>query len=139
MKSEEILIPRKIANQLLHFAQISPETEVCGLLGGQNGHPVNCYPIANTSSTPENRFEMDSRQHIAAMARMRDRNEDLFAIYHSHPTAPAVPSKTDLERATYPEALYLIISLNTKGILEMRGFRIDRQTVQEVYLCMTEE
>ena len=139
MKSEEILIPRKIANQLLHFAQISPETEVCGLLGSQNNHPVNCYPIANTSATPENRFEMDGKQHIAAMAKMRDRNEDLFAIYHSHPTAPAVPSKTDLERATYPEALYLIISLNTKGILEMRGFRIYRQTVQEVYLCMTEE
>ena len=139
MKSEQILIPRKIPNQLLHFAQISPETEVCGLIGSQNDHPVNCYPIANTSSTPENRFEMDSRQHIATMAKMRDHNEDLFAIYHSHPTAPAVPSKTDLERATYPEALYLIISLNTKGILEMRGFRIYRQTVQEVYLCMTEE
>ena len=82
---------------------------------------------------------MDGKQHIAAMAKMRDRDEDFFAIYHSHPTAPAVPSKTDLERATYPEALYLIISLNTKGILEMRGFRIYRQTVQEVYLCMTEE
>ena len=82
---------------------------------------------------------MDSRQHIAAMSKMRDHNEDLFAIYHSHPAAPAVPSKTDLDRATYPKALYLIISLNTKGILEMRGFRIDRQTVQEVYLCMTEE
>ena len=106
MKSEEILIPRKIANQLLHFAQISPETEVCGLIGSQKDHPVSCYPIANTSSTPENRFEMDSRQHIAAMSKMRDHNEDLFAIYHSHPAAPAVPSKTDLDRATYPEALY---------------------------------
>jgi proteasome lid subunit RPN8/RPN11 len=139
MKSEEILIPRKIANQLLHFAQISPETEVCGLIGSRNAHLVSCYPIENKSSTPESRFEMDGKQHIAAMAKLRDRNENLFAIYHSHPSAPAIPSKTDLERATYPEALYLIISLNTKGILEMRGFRINQQTVQEVALCMTEE
>ena len=139
MKSEEILIPRKIANQLLHFAQISPELEVCGFVGSQNNHPVTCYPIANSSSTPENRFEMDGQQHIAAIAKMRDQNEDLFAIYHSHPSAPANPSKTDVERATYPEALCLIISLDTKGILEMRGFRINQQSVQEVELCMTEE
>ena len=139
MKAEQILIPRKIANQLLHFAQISPETEVCGLMGSQNAHPVSCYPIENTSSTPESRFEMDGKQHIATMAKMRERNEELFAIYHSHPTTPAVPSKTDMERATYPEVLYLIISLNTKGILELRGFRINRKTAQEVELCMIEE
>jgi proteasome lid subunit RPN8/RPN11 len=70
---------------------------------------------------------------------MRDKNEDLFAIYHSHPTAPAVPSKTDMEMAAYPELLYLIISLNTKGMLILSGFRIDQKTVQEIDLCMTEE
>ncbi len=139
MKSEEILIPRKIANQLLHSAQISPNTEVCGLLGSQNNRPVSCYPIENTSHTPENRFQMDGKQHIAAIAKMRDKNEDLFAIYHSHPTAPAVPSKTDMEMAAYPELLYLIISLNTKGMLILSGFRIDQKTVQEIDLCMTEE
>lgn len=139
MKSEEILIPRKIANQILHSAQISPETEICGLIGSQNNHPVSCYPITNTSSTPENRFEMDGKQHIAAMAKMREQNEELFAIYHSHPTTPAVPSKTDMEKAAYPELLYLIVSLNTKGMLILRGFRINQQAVQEIDLCMTEE
>jgi proteasome lid subunit RPN8/RPN11 len=71
------------------------------------------------------------------MAKMRDNNEQLFAIYHSHPTAPAIPSNTDLAQANYPEAVYLIISLNTKGILEIRGYLIDSAKFVEVSLSLT--
>jgi proteasome lid subunit RPN8/RPN11 len=73
------------------------------------------------------------------MANMRDQGEELFAIYHSHPTAPAEPSAIDLELAAYPDALYLIISLNTKGILEMRGFRIEQKTAREIALALSED
>jgi [CysO sulfur-carrier protein]-S-L-cysteine hydrolase len=71
------------------------------------------------------------------MATMRGQNEELFAIYHSHPSAPAKPSTYDVNMAAYPQALYLIISLNTKGVLEMRGFKIIDNEVNEVTLCMT--
>ena len=67
---------------------------------------------------------------------MRDQGEELFAIYHSHPTSPAIPSAVDLEQAVYPAALYLIISLNTKGLLEMRGFRIDDRKAVEIPLIL---
>ena len=139
MNKEEIQIPRKITNQLLHHAQQSPNTEVCGLIGGQNGVPVSCYAIKNTAEEPQQRFLLDSRQHIEAMAKMRGRNEELFAIYHSHPTSPAIPSKTDLEMAAYPEILYLIISLNTKGILELRGFSIENHTAREISLTLLQD
>ncbi|HEY8098778.1 MAG TPA: M67 family metallopeptidase, partial [Methylobacter sp.] len=130
MSQEHIQIPRKITNQLLHLAQISPELEVCGLIGGKNGRPTSCYPVKNIANHPQQRFQLDPVQQISAMARMRDQGEELFAIYHSHPAAPATPSVTDLELASYPEALYLIISLNTKGVLEMRGFKIGHKSAQ---------
>jgi len=138
MPQEHIQIPRKITNQLLHLAQISPDLEVCGLIGSKNGLPSGCYPIKNTAEHPQQRFQLDPTQQISAMAKMRDQGEELFAIYHSHPTAPATPSLTDLEQASYPEALYLIISLNTKGVLEMRGFKIDHKSAQELTLSLTE-
>jgi len=139
MTPEEIQIPRKLTNQLLHLAQISPEYEVCGLIGSKNGLPTHCYPVKNTAEHPQQRFLLDTRQQIATMAKMRELGEDLFAIYHSHPTAPAQPSSHDLEQAAYPEALYLIISLNTKGILEMRGFKIHQKTALEIPLIMNED
>lgn len=139
MTPEHTQIPRKITNQLLHLAQISPELEVCGLIGSKNGLPSSCYPVKNTAEHPQQRFQLDPSQQISAMAKMRDQGEELFAIYHSHPAAPATPSVTDLELASYPEALYLIISLNTKGVLEMRGFKIDHKSAQEVALYLSED
>jgi proteasome lid subunit RPN8/RPN11 len=139
MSQEEIQIPRKITNQLLHLAQISPNYEVCGLIGSKNGLPTHCYPIKNISEYPQQRFLLDAGQHISAMTKMRELGEELFAIYHSHPTAPAQPSTYDLELTTYPEALYLIISLNTKGILEMRGFKMHQKTALEIPLIMNDD
>jgi len=136
MTQEHIQIPRKITNQLLHLAQISPDLEICGLIGSKNGLPSSCYPIKNTAEQPQQRFQLDPGQQISAMTKMRNLGEDLFAIYHSHPTTPATPSVTDLKLASYPEALCLIISLNTKGILEMRGFKIDRKSAQEIALSL---
>lgn len=137
--NQDIQIPRKITTQLLHLAQISPDTEVCGLIGGKNGLPTHCYPVTNTADQPQQRFLLDAKQQITALAQMRERGEELFAIYHSHPTAPAQPSAMDLELAAYPEALYLIISLNTKGVLEMRGFRLEQGSFKEVTLSLSEE
>ena len=139
MNQSGIQTPRNLANQRLHLAQRSPDLEVCGLVSSQNGVPYHCYPVANVADQPAQRFLLDAAAQIAALKAMRERGEELFAIYHSHPTAPAIPSSTDLELAAYPDALYLIISLNTKGILEMRGFHINQQTAREIPLTLSED
>ncbi len=135
----EIQIPRKLTNQLLHLAQQTPDQEVCGLIGSKNSVPATCYPIKNIADQPQNRFQLDASEQITAMTSMRENQEQLFGIYHSHPTAPATPSIMDLKQAAYPDALYLIISLNTKGILEMRGFKITQQTALEIPLTLIED
>jgi proteasome lid subunit RPN8/RPN11 len=139
MATETVIIPRKIANQLLHAAQLEPEYEVCGLLGASGGTIGHCYPVKNCDLHPERRFLLDAQQQIAAMRDMRERGEQLFAIYHSHPSAPAEPSPADLEAASYPDALHLIISLNTKGVLEMRGFKLNPPEICEIELVMSED
>lgn len=137
MSTPEIHLPRPLVNQLLHYAQSSPDAEICGLVGGRDGHPVTCYPVRNASPDPACRYVLDPAEHIVSLRRMRERGEELFAIFHSHPAAPAEPSATDLELASYPDALYLIISLNTKGVLELRGFRIaGLQGVSEMELLL---
>lgn len=138
MTHEEIQIPRRLTNQLLHLAQLSPDYEICGLIGGKDGIPCSCYPVQNVASQPEQRFLLNGAQQVNAMRIMREQGEELVAIYHSHPNAPAFPSSTDLAQAAYPDVLYLIISLNTKGILEMRGFKICQHQTIEMPLVMCE-
>lgn len=126
-----VAIPRPIVNQLLDHARRGEGKEVCGLIAGRDGTPTRCQPVPNIAACAEIRYEMEPTAQIAALRSMRERNEELFAIYHSHPASPATPSVTDVNEAGYPEALYLIISLSTKGVLEMRGFRIRGGAVTE--------
>jgi proteasome lid subunit RPN8/RPN11 len=139
MNQPEIRIPRKLTNQLLHLAQQSPDFEICGFISSRNGLPTHCYPIQNIAEQPGQHFLFDPAQQIAAMKKMRAANEELLAIYHSHPSAPATPSNTDLELAAYPDALYLIISLNTQGVLEMRAFKINQKMATEIAILLYED
>lgn len=131
---EIIVLPRTLATQLLRMAQQSPQTEVCGLVGARDGHAVSIYPVSNVAHTPSSRYHMEPAAQIDAMRRMREKGEELFAIYHSHPTTQAIPSAADLAEASYPDALYLIISLNTEGVLVMRGFYLRTDNVRELHL-----
>jgi len=127
-----IAIPRPIVNQLLHLAQKSAEEEVCGLISRDARGFKTCYPVTNVARDKKRFFELDPKSQIDAMRRMRESGEELAAIYHSHPDAPPLPSLTDIQQHEYPDVLYLIISLNTKGVLEMRGFQIHDREIREV-------
>jgi proteasome lid subunit RPN8/RPN11 len=140
MPTNDIELPRALVNQILHHAQACPELEVCGLIGAKDGAARACYPVANAAATPHVRFQLDPAGQIEAMRQIRDNGESLFAIFHSHPAAPAEPSAADLAEAAYPEALYLVVSLNTKGVLEMRGFWIgEDESVAEATLLLKAE
>ncbi len=140
MYQKEIELPRKLVNELLHHAQLFQEQEVCGFVGLNNSGEFTRYPVSNISDTPNTQFLMAPKEQINAIKTMRTNEEEVFAIYHSHPTSPAVPSATDIEQATFPDALYIIISLNIKGVLEMRCFKLlHDENIAEVVLRMSEE
>jgi proteasome lid subunit RPN8/RPN11 len=103
--------------------------ECCGLLAGplpeQSGsissdpppavqpplaQVVKRYPLANNARSATEYFCAD-RGLFDAHRDMRRLGLDVLAIYHSHPTTAAVPSRTDLERNNYPGAIHFIISL----------------------------
>ena len=123
-------LPRTLAIRLLAEAQRTPEREVCGLIAARESVPCRVIPVRNAADDARRLFDMDERELVNAMKTMRENDETLFAIYHSHPQAAPVPSQADIARAGYPEKLHLIISLETKGVLQMRGWRfIDGQAV----------
>jgi release factor glutamine methyltransferase len=135
---QEITIARKLMQQMLRAAQETPDIEVCGLIAAKNHSPCLCYPIKNAAQQPQSRFLLDAKQQITALTHMREQGETLFGIYHSHPTGPATPSKTDVQLAAYPEALHFIISLDTQGVLALRCFKIANALTQEIALTITD-
>ena len=133
---QTLYLPRPLVNQMLAHAQQHDDVEVCGLIGSDKQGNKNYYPIDNVSNNPNCQFLMDAPQQISAMRKMRDRGQELFAIVHSHPTSNAMPSRLDIEESSYKDALYIIISLNTKGVLEMRAFEQQPNSMQEIELIL---
>ncbi|RMH13954.1 MAG: M67 family peptidase [Gammaproteobacteria bacterium] len=133
-----IILPRPLVNDLLMAAQLTPDKEICGLIASNPaGHPVRHYPIRNCAKTPQTHYRMDAGEQIRAFKTMRDRGETLFGIYHSHPKGPDHPSLTDIREAEYRDAIYFIISMNTKGVLELGAFRIMEDDFLSLPLVIT--
>jgi proteasome lid subunit RPN8/RPN11 len=129
---DSVRLPRSLANELRRLASESPDEEICGLISGVRGELHRRYPIPNVARDRRRFFEMDPKGQIEAMRRMREADEDLIAIYHSHPGSPAYPSPTDVRQHGYPEALYLIIATAPHQAPEIRGFRIRDGKIEEV-------
>src|SRR5687768_14423791 len=97
---------------IAHAREAAP-AECCGLVGGIAGsHASSLYRLRNVTAEPEVRYEAAPEDLFAAQRQMRERGEELLAIYHSHPRAvDPSPSETDVRLAYYPSATYLIVGL----------------------------
>jgi len=131
-----LYLPRPLVNKLLSHAQHNPDIEVCGLIGNDASENKSYYPIDNISKNPSCRFLMDAPQQIKTLKKMREKQQELFAIVHSHPKTNAEPSQLDIEENNYKDVFYIIISLNTEGVLEMRAYTQKKNSMQEIELIL---
>jgi [CysO sulfur-carrier protein]-S-L-cysteine hydrolase len=128
-------IPRSIYDQMVEHARAEAPNECCGILGGKDGEAMTLYRATNAEQSPL-RYTLDPNDLFRITFReIPERDEEMLAIYHSHTGSPAYPSQTDINLATYPEAVYLILSL-AEDEEPLRGFRIDDGEVAEVDLTV---
>jgi [CysO sulfur-carrier protein]-S-L-cysteine hydrolase len=111
-----------ILEEVFQHAKAAFPNEACGLLVGRD-MADRFIPVKNISPSVQE-YEMDPAELIAALRGVRESGERLIAIFHSHPHGPAAPSKTDVDRAYYPEAAHLIISLAELEHPRAEAFRI---------------
>jgi proteasome lid subunit RPN8/RPN11 len=108
-----IQLRREHLEAMVAHAREAAPAECCGLVGGVSGTTArSLYRLRNAASNPELGYEAAPEDLFVAQREMRERDEELLAIYHSHPrAADPKPSETDIELAYYPSATYLIIGL----------------------------
>lgn len=110
--------------------------EVCGLLGFRDDGGVEHYYVRNAERSMTY-YVMDAKELLHAMRDIEDHGWE-FAIYHSHTHTAAYPSRTDIELAAYPEATYLIVSLQDRDRPHVRGFSIVEGEVAEKEVVVDE-
>ena len=128
--------------RIFAYAREADPAECCGLIGGsEDGRAHSIYSLRNVAASANVSYEAAPEDLFAAQRQMRERNEELLAIYHSHPrSAEPTPSKTDVRLAYYPRAIYFIIGLAGPQPV-MRAFSISEseQRWEEVEYVIADE
>ena len=112
-----------MADELVAHAREEVPNECCGMIGGSDGEAATLYRSINAEASPL-RYSLDARDQFRIMEAMEERGEELVGIYHSHTASAAYPSQTDVNLASYPEAVYVIVSLAEPASPDLRGFWI---------------
>ena len=116
---------------LIHLLDATPNEGVGLLAVGEvyidedDLHAVDAlrfFPGTNIEASPS-RFTMDPAEVVTSLREMRDDDQQLGAIVHSHLRGPATPSSTDLREAHYPDALLMIVSLADQPAI-VRAWRV---------------
>jgi proteasome lid subunit RPN8/RPN11 len=116
-------------DEVVAHAYDEAPNECCGMIATENGRAVRVYRATNSAASPL-RYEIDGMEQYHIQMEIEDRGWELGAIYHSHTRSRPYPSQTDINLATYPDSVYVIVGI-ADGDAEVRAFRIvDRQVTE---------
>jgi proteasome lid subunit RPN8/RPN11 len=139
-------LPAGIRDAIAAQARADDPNEACGLIIGsapaaQGGVALRYEGTRNAAASPY-RYEIDGADLYRISVAADDADEVIWGIVHSHTHTPAVPSPTDIGLAFYPDALYLLVSLDedladpATGAPSLRAWRIVDGAIHEVQLAV---
>jgi proteasome lid subunit RPN8/RPN11 len=123
-------VPAAVRRALEEHARAEEPNEACGLLLLRDGRAERYVPARNAAASPY-RYELDVDPEVWFL---EDEGYEL-AVFHSHLSSPARPSRTDVENIWLWEGKpYVILSLRTGelGSFRIAGRTIEQEIVEEV-------
>jgi len=137
-----VALPVAIRDAIVEHARREAPNEACGIVVGDRaaadgGRALRWEPLRNPLASPY-RYAIDPDDLLRLTIQTDDADEVFWAIVHSHVASPARPSPTDLREAHYPDALYVLVSLDpaeadpASGGASVRAWRIVDGGVHEV-------
>jgi proteasome lid subunit RPN8/RPN11 len=139
-------LPAAIRDAIVEHARREVPNEACGIVVGDGpaadgGVALRWEPLRNQRASPY-RYAIDPDDLLRLTIATDDVDQVFWAIVHSHVSSPARPSPTDLRESHYPDALYLLVSLDpaeadpVTGAPSLRAWRIVDGAVHEVDLTI---
>jgi [CysO sulfur-carrier protein]-S-L-cysteine hydrolase len=138
MEGQTVYIHPDAISAIVAHATAEAPRECCGLLVGRWNRVDWAAAAVNVDPAPERRFLVDPKRHIDLQRELRRGSLAVVGAYHSHPRSPAEPSPSDVEEASYPDFIHLIVSMLPPAP-DVRAYRITRGVVTALRLTDVEE
>lgn len=126
----QLIIPQLIFEEMIAHCKKGYPYEACGILAGEGDMVSKIYAMTNIEKSPVS-YQLDSQEQFHVMKDMRENNLSMVAIFHSHPSSAAYPSRTDLKLAFYEDAVYVIVSLSENTPV-VKAFSIKERKIEGV-------
>ena len=137
-------LARSMADAIVDQARAEYPNEACGIIAGTanpaaGGAALRYEATRNEAASPY-RYSIHPDDAFRVIVGIDDADEAVWGIVHSHVRSPAVPSLTDIGLATFPDALYILVSLSDDqadpetGARSLRAWRIVDGSTHEVAL-----
>ncbi len=123
-------LEQEYIDQMIAHAREDVPNECCGVLLGQNGQVHQFRRCTNAEHSPF-RYSVAPQELLAIDRDARQHDWEVVAIYHSHTHTEAYPSPTDVRLAAYPEAYYVLVSLQQPDQPVVRAYRIRDGVISE--------
>ena len=131
-----LAIGSEALKQIIDHAYAEYPYEVCGLMGGHDYTVEIAAHIPNASLTPHTAFELERQAMVDQIVAFQRDNQEVVAIYHSHPNGSADPSERDIAEATWPDAVYVIIGLGDLETPDVRAWTLRDGEVEPVEITL---
>jgi proteasome lid subunit RPN8/RPN11 len=130
-----LLIPQSLIEALIAHARAELPNECCGLLAGRveggTGTVSARFALRNDAASPTD-YLSNPRDLLDAMRAVRRDGIDVLAVYHSHPSSAPIPSKNDLARNYWGDAVVHVIVGVAGGEPEIRAWWLGEREYREV-------
>ncbi len=113
----------QLYEEMIIYCQREYPLEACGILSGKKSKVEKIYWMKNADKSAVS-YSMGSKELLQVTKALRQEGKEMIGIFHSHVASRAYPSKTDVNLAFYPEAIYVIISLEDRKRPVVKGYRI---------------
>ena len=125
-----LTLPKQYVDEIIAQALSEAPNECCGIIVGKDGQAVKLFQTRNAEASPY-RYNVDPEELFRIYRECEAKGWEFLAIYHSHVASEAYPSPTDVRLAFWPEAYYVLVSLQNPDSPVVRAFRILDGTVNE--------
>lgn len=122
--TDELHIPRSLADEMIAHLIDERPNEGCGLLAGDGSGVSKVIRMTNAAASPM-RYALDPPEQFAAYRLIEDEALSLAGVFHSHTHTEAYPSPTDVRLAS-EDVPYVIVSLADEPAV-IRAFRIAKE------------
>ena len=123
-----LTIPTALYEEIIAHCRSRFPKEACGILAGHDGAVAQVYPMTNVEDSPIG-YAMDPKEQLHIEKQMRQRQQRMVGVYHSHTAGAAYPSSVDVRLAISPDVSYVLVSLKDPKEPDFKSYRIDGTTI----------